>query len=862
MRNRQSYLLALCLLIPVFNGMSTGALAQEDNPAVGQRASIEEVIVTARRRAENIQETPIAVSAFSDQDLRNRGIVNVQDLAKAVPSLTIDKSRSTLITIRGVGDPAGFARVDPTVGVYLDNLFLPRADGQLLDTVDIDSIQVLRGPQGTLFGKNTTGGAMVLTLKKPSDEREGFFEATAGSRGLVSIKGGMNFPISDRFFARLAANVIQDDGYIEDAVISKNGGSNNRQSLILQTRMDVTDTLLWDTLTFYGRVDEQIATENCNVLNENALFTGGINLMWSGDTDPTNPHAYADNCRANGRSVTGDYKTNIGPNAYMTRDQSTVMFGSTLEWSVSESLVFKGVLGLQGAEKGPQYLGDNDGGPEKFSEAYAVNLLDPDERNKRSSVSLEIQLNGEAFDERLNYTIGFFGMRETNEEPFTLFSALTGLDAQTLVALAQGQAPEPLLFGSEPLVGTLSPVQSTHFELENKAVAVFSQASYSLTEQMEVTLGLRYTAETRAAKMEVASSDLAAIESTLVGSGLFGPGAQGLHPFLANSWLLDPVRLANDLFPDINGDGIPDIPLDSANQQRDEREETFSKTTPMASLNYQVPNEFLDNTVLNTAMVYTTWSIGFKSGFFERQGSDGLIRVEPETVENLEVGFKIDAFERSLRLNMAFYDMKFDEMQLIGVKTDSNNALAVIFQNAAGSSIRGGEMELTWLPSQDVMFNLSYSNNNYSYENYQDRDLFQTILGNDQINDRSGEGFIRAPEEQLSMGLQVSFDTPVGIITPRLDARYFDERYFGVDAEAWRVFKQDPNLAGDEARVVADFRCTWQNDIGDTTLTAYVNNLTNEDYKGNGGAIGESVATHTGQLSPPRSYGIGLRKTF
>jgi iron complex outermembrane receptor protein len=131
--------------------------------------TLEEVLVTARKRSESMQDIPIAVSAISAEDLRDRGISNTSELTKSVPSLEIRKGQANQIYIRGIGERTGFARVDPTVGVYLDDLFLPRSDGQLLDTVDIRSIQVLRGPQGTLFGKNTTGGAMVVSLLKPDD---------------------------------------------------------------------------------------------------------------------------------------------------------------------------------------------------------------------------------------------------------------------------------------------------------------------------------------------------------------------------------------------------------------------------------------------------------------------------------------------------------------------------------------------------------------------------------------------------------------------------------------------------------------------------------------------------------------------
>ena len=205
---------ALCV------SLTSPSHAQDQAPAAspGKKvsASLEEVLVTARRRRESLQETPIAVTALSGAELQERGIVNISELTKSVPSVEITESVSNLIYIRGIGQRAAFARVDPTVGVYLDNIFLPRADGHLMDTVDVENIQVLRGPQGTLFGKNTTGGAIVLTLEKPKADTEGYLFGSVGNYERVQVRGAYNTALSDNVFARISFNHLQDDGFFED----------------------------------------------------------------------------------------------------------------------------------------------------------------------------------------------------------------------------------------------------------------------------------------------------------------------------------------------------------------------------------------------------------------------------------------------------------------------------------------------------------------------------------------------------------------------------------------------------------------------------------------------------------------------
>jgi outer membrane receptor protein involved in Fe transport len=838
--------------------------------AEGQSAALEEVIVTARRRAENIQETPIAVSALSGDDLRERGLSNVQDLAKVVPSLEIMKNRSSAIFIRGVGERTGFARVDPAVGVYLDDLFLPRADGQLLDTVDVSSIQVLRGPQGTLFGKNTTGGAMVMSLVKPADTFESYLDIGVGNRGLRRAKASVNLPLTDYLFVKVAANTIKDDGYIEDDLVgTTRGGDNDRSSVIAQLRWDISSAMSLDAFAYYGRVNEQIATDHCNVINEDSLFMRGLYVMWAGDTDPQNPSAFKNNCESNSREVQGDYTTRIGPNPYMKRDLESAMLGATLQWELSEYHTIKTVLGVRGAEKGPQWLGDNDGGPAKYSESYGISFLDPDQSSQRDSVSLEFQFNGSNQAETLSYTLGLFGMRETNEEPFSLFTALAGFDLENLGKLALGQAPGPTqtAAGSTPMVGTLTPLSYSQFGLENVTFAAFGQASYQLAEHWELTLGVRYTSEKRSSDLTVYQSDVEAVSERLALSPFFGPGAGGFNPFLG-TWqglpgLGDPVTIANLLFPDTNGDGLPDYPFDLDNPRFDERSDTFAKTTPMGSLSYSFSDAVLASTGLDSGLLYATWSFGFKSGFFEPRGIDGLERVEPETVENRELGLKLEALDRSLRVNIAAYSMDFDEMQLIQVKQDSAGNNAVIFQNAGASSIVGGEIEVQWIPLPALNVNLAYSNNNYSYEDYKDADLFTQALGQGVVlNDRSDEPFQVSPQDNFSVGVQYTAETGIGRITPRIDVRYRSERYFGIDNTAYDAYRRDPLESGDEPFTVVDIRLGWENREGSTAVTLYVNNAFDESYLSNSGGVGDSIGTNTGSLAPPRAYGLDVRWVY
>ncbi len=848
---------------------STALHADETSPATKQnRAVLEEVLVTARKRSESMQDIPIAVTAISAESLRERGISNTSELTKSVPSLEIRKGQANQIYIRGIGERTGFARVDPTVGVYLDDLFLPRSDGQLLDTVDIDSIQVLRGPQGTLFGKNTTGGAMVVSLRKPDDSNDAYIEVSAGNYAQRRLKAGINVPISDHFYASAAINITKDDGYFENVATGENSPTNDRQALLVQTRWLPSEQFSLDTQAFLGKIRENMTGINCSVPSQHALYIEGLWVAHPGDTDPANLRAFQENCDSNSRERLGDLKSDLGPDAQLDKDLDTLLLATTAEWQLSEQLSLKTVLGLRGEKEGPIQASDPDGGPALWS-----SYMNTDDSNRRS-YSLEVQLNGSAMEQRLRYTTGLFAMRETNTENIGISNSLRGIDSQTLGQLGAGQSPtRPAPGGTVPLVGFVGvPLAMHDFDLENTTLAMFAQASFDITEQLELTLGYRITEEQRHSELTTTDADMAAIEQRLLGSGLFGsgtsvgvfgPGAGGFFPYLGPlGWRDDPVSIAAAMFPDADGDALHDYPLDPNSTRTEIREETFSQSTPMVSLSYSLPEHWLDGGWINSAMLYATWSRGFKSGFFEPRGVDGLQRISPEVVTNHEIGFKIDAFERSLRFNGALYKMDFEDQQLIAVGFDSAKTVQVVFGNAGQSEITGGELEMLWLPTLALQVNASLSINNYRYLEFRELDLQAAVLGQEKYVDRSDETFPVSPDKSASLGVQYTWTGDFGLITSRVDLSYKSEVFYGFDPGSYTAFKEDPNKAGQSAYQLLDARISWQNPAGDLTVSAWAKNLADERYRIGVVAVADSSGVYNQAWGEPRMLGIDLRQQF
>ena len=195
---------------------SPAVIAQTDEPSF----SLEEVVVTARRRSESLQDVPIAVTAFSSRDLAIKGNSDITELAQAVPSVTLEPSRATSSTltafIRGVGQQDPLAGYEQGVGLYLDDVYMARPQGNVIDIYDVERIEILRGPQGTLYGRNTVGGAIKYVTRRLDDEFSGSVKATYGEYDQVDLVGTVSVPVSDSFRIGGTVASFQRDGYGEN----------------------------------------------------------------------------------------------------------------------------------------------------------------------------------------------------------------------------------------------------------------------------------------------------------------------------------------------------------------------------------------------------------------------------------------------------------------------------------------------------------------------------------------------------------------------------------------------------------------------------------------------------------------------
>jgi len=478
--SRRAGCLAACV-----SALVPGAIAAQEQ--AGQSSiGIQEVVVTARKVEESIQDTPVAVSAFSNNDLKVRGALDVTDVAKASPNVTIDSgasfsgsSATPVVFIRGIGQQDFVITSDPAVGVYLDGVYIARTVGSLLDLVDIERVEVLRGPQGTLFGRNSIGGAVSVISKKPEPGFSGSVEATAGEDDWYEGRAILNVPISDTLLTRVSAMGRTRDGFV-DAV--------NYDSFKLGGRelWGVRGQARWlpsDDITFDVSVDYQqdrsgpapwrtVSFGNGSLPNGTGVFANFFNAATGDPTCLTdagvrnNPtcagpvHLLSDKFESN--SLWVDLEGNqVEPE----QELDVVGVSFDFKWALPFG-DFQSITAYRAFDA--TFNNDLDGLP--LLVFHNIN-----ENFDNEQMSQELQLTGSSFAGRLDWVTGLYLFHEEGEENVTILAA----------GIPPG-VPNP--FPRAPrFLGDSR-------KINNNSYAAFAQGTLHLfDDRLHVTGGLRFT---------------------------------------------------------------------------------------------------------------------------------------------------------------------------------------------------------------------------------------------------------------------------------------------------------------------------------------------------------------------------------
>jgi iron complex outermembrane receptor protein len=686
-------------------------------PAAAQ-GELEEVIVTAQRRETSLQETPVAITAFSGEDLQALSAQNVTDIGRLTPNMffkggtdSAGTANNAQIFLRGVGQSDFLPTSDPGVGLYLDGVYLGRSVGGVLSLPDVERIEVLRGPQGTLFGRNTIGGAVQVVTRKPDPAAfDAWARATVGNDDWQQFEGAVNVPLGETLAARFTAQHRSRDGFGRSTASDIEFGNEENATLRGQIAWQATPDLdFLFTADYYHQNqnsmpgilyfnDFTVAQSVPGLYNAFMPFLTGAPPLTPADVQDLDD---LEETFVNGATYPGQ------------DDNETWGVSLVANWEISEGLHVKSITSYR--EMDAHYSTDADG----VTQAIGTT----DERFDQNQVSQELQLFGST--DRLEWLTGFYFFREHgvsfNQVPLVpgLFTALEALPGP-FIPLAPGVVcpapfPAPCAGGAgNPVNLGLDISQAPLNDIIVRSYALFGQATWHFTDRLSGTLGVRYSYEEK--------------------------------DFFTHNARIESSQVL----------GVPLFHVPPT-----ERESSFNDFSPRVGIEFQATPDIL---------LYANYSEGFRSGTFNgRSGAQRAVQaVDPEQVEAYEMGFKSEWFGKRLRLNGAGFFTDYSDIQFMSVEPDPAAGLIIFLRNADKAEVYGFELES--VASISDAFQV-YANVGHAHTEVTKIDpLLSLTTGVDE-----GDQLRKAPEWTFALGGQYTVETAFGRLVGRADYTWQDE---------------------------------------------------------------------------------------
>jgi iron complex outermembrane receptor protein len=647
MRTFKTCTVGLASLLITGFGVSAPAAEAGDEFAELDSMMLEEIVVTARRREESAQTVPVAITAITADDLKNRSAIVLSDVAKETPSLSIQSRQgdqnTQIVQLRGQVQTDAAATLDPSVGVYLNDIYVSRNNGANFELFDVERVEILAGPQGTLYGRNTTGGAVKL-ITTPADlkgKMNGYATVGAGSFNGRRVEGAVNIPVSENAAVRVAGISNTREGYgttkigryegplpggaqngANPFVVSKSVDTDdkNTKAARISALYEATEKLTFSMVSDYAK----------QVTNGNTAYDLGSTSLASPIPFGTQNEAIKPYGNYSKSSCSDDFYTgcqNFTPKA----DVKT--FGTALtaayDTSIGTAKVIYGYRSTDGF-----YNSDLEGSPLSLE-----NLTVP---TKTHQNTLETQLQGQT--DKLDYTVGLYYFQEAGSEIFNDFGALT-----------QG-------------------TRTFNAKIDNESTSIYGQTGYSLTKTVRLTTGLRYTEDTKGIENRVIlqPGDLIFPNGLCLfsGSGTFGENGLGSDPNAANC--------------------------------KYKGEDTFGHLSWTVGVDWQPTDGIL---------TYLKASDGYRSGGQNVRGIDAATSqpFQEETIRDIELGLKSRLADR-VRLNLTYYHSQYSDIQTTTFLTfpfPQNTTTTVINQGSA--KIDGLEAQSIIVASDNLSFDISGS---------------------------------------------------------------------------------------------------------------------------------------------------------
>jgi outer membrane receptor protein involved in Fe transport len=903
---------AIAIAVPAF---AQDVPAAQQAPAASPETAADEtgadIIVTATRRAERLSDVPIAVSAVSQQALQNSGATDIRALAQLAPSLLVSSTGSEAnasARIRGIGTVGDNPGLESSVAVFIDGVYRSRTGSGLNDIGEVDRIEVLRGPQGTLFGRNASAGLINVITKAPAFDFGGYGEASYGNYNNIRIAGAVTGPITDTLAFRVDGVYGKRDGFYKDVVNDTDYNDRNRTfvrgQLLFQPSSDLSVRLIGD----YTYRDEKCCGAVYVDLREKTDPTPGV----PGDYAVSASNRIVDIMKSMGAvfpSANDPYNRQIANTAGRAYSNKTKDYGGSaqIDWNF-------GPASLTSITAYREYKA---GGASDIDYGSLDIGYRPDDGNNYRqfhTFSQELRLQGSALDDKLDWLIGGYYSREklqvvdnlkfgTQYGMFAACRVVSGVSpaavlrnpaapgclSATGIATLNGAlgAAAPLVIGNLNRLSTLNDLGSIRdvYNQRSENFAAFTHNIFKVTDRLSITAGLRYTREKKDFNASFQNNN------TICGALQAGTAQGGLGGLLANPALASTA--AGIITLGCTGNSTAALSGKTINDSLKEGEFTGTGV-----ISYKATDAL---------MVYASYSRGYKAGGYNLDRSDlgpaylasttanpnaALLRFDPETVNSYEVGFKYSS--RHFTLNVAGFRQQFSNFQLntfngtnyivqnIGsCKADLNGADG---DNSAttgactggvkyGVLSQGVEIEAGFYPARNFAVNLGYTladtkyrNNLVGSESGEALDPFLALLPGQQMSN--------APRNVVTMS--TSWTPEIG--TSGLTALFYVDGRLSSDYNTGSdlfVEKEQDGFFLMNARV--GLRGPDQN----WSLEVWAQNLLNTDYQqvafnapfqGAGSqsqvqkfgspsyAVGNQI--FSAFLAEPRTYGVTLRKRF
>ena len=786
--------LALALAI----GVSGAAQAQAQTGEADDSGRGEEIIVTAQFREQNLQDTPIAITAVSGEMLEARSQSDLSQVTQQAPNVTLAPAgqsfgNSLIASIRGVGQRDFNPALEPGVGIYVDDVYYATLTGSILDLLDLNRVEILRGPQGTLSGRNSIGGAIKLYSKRPEGENTGSLAVTYGSRNRLDLRASGDFSLAEGVDVRLAAVSKRQEGYVErrdfgcdypagqypdinpvggvpsslelgsDCVLAREGEV-DLSAVRGQLRLRPTSNIDINIIADYT-YEDRAATPNVIV----PILDGNGNYISPNVTPTADINPFPANLALDERFVCGPYcnystfrhepEGNYAPFSTDGRfDFEGWGISGQIDWELSDRLQLTSITAYRTYSS--KFSNDSDLSP--LAQHLGLSILDFD------FFSQELRLNGSfGGNDEIQYTVG--GYYSDQESIYT----------------ARQEFRESLgaFYQRDPV-----PAQSK---------AGFAHVAWTPIERVTLNGGIRYTDE---------SKSYTFVRQTPTG---------GPHPIL-NA---------------LNG---------------------VTGTYETQEVDYRANIQFRWN---DNIMTYAQVATGYKGGgvnprpFFAPQA----LPFGPEKLTSYELGMKSDWFDRMLRLNVALFLSKYDGIQLTLGQCPGLGAPAspcALPANAGNADMQGFEIEATLNPTDGFIIDAALSHLDFDYTYLNPAAGGPTQPTGPQFGDTAPY----TPSWKWSIGAQYRVDLgSAGSITPRFDISYQSEIFTGPRAS---------ELNGIDPYTLANARLTWRNADEDLEISAEVTNLFDKYYFRTFAADAIDPDFVTGQPGRPREWALTVKKLF